>query len=175
VDAEPGDLVLSEFMVNPSIVDDTQGEWFELYNTSDAPIEIRGYTMRDEDYDNWLIDVPMVVPARAFFLVCADMDPRYNGGVEGCDARFLRPSLPPPGMAFGNTGDELILERPDGVEIDRLEYTGAWVVTGASTGVSPEFLDSENNDELSNWCAQTTVVAVGMEPGTPGLPNDDCP
>ena len=175
VDAEPGDLVLSEFMVNPSVVSDTSGEWFELYNTSGLPIEITGYTLRDEDYDEWVITEKMVIPAHDFFVVCADMDPLTNGGVESCDAWFLRPQLPPPGLAFGNEGDELILIRPDGVEIDRLEYDADWVVTAKATGVDPDYLDSDNNDDLSNWCPQTTIITSGGEPGTPGMINDPCP
>lgn len=175
IDAEPGDLVLSEFMVNPSVVNDTSGEWFELYNTSDLPIEITGYTLRDEDYDEWVITEEMVIPPHDFFVVCADMNPLNNGGVESCDAWFLRPQLPPPGLAFGNEGDELILVRPDGVEIDRLEYDAAWVETAKATGVDPDYLDSDNNDILSNWCPQTTVITSGGEPGTPGMRNDPCP
>ena len=175
VDAEPGDLVLSEFMVNPGVVYDVEGEWFELYNTSGSPIEIRGYTLRDEDYDEWLIDESMVIGPGEFFLVCANTNPAENGGVTACDAGFLRPQLPPPGLAFGNNGDELILVRPDGVEIDRLEYDAAWVKDAKATGVDPDFLDSDNNDVLSNWCVQTSVITSGGEPGTPGQMNDHCP
>ncbi len=175
IDAEPGDLVLSEFMVDPDVVYDTAGEWFELYNTSGSRIEIQGYTLRDDDYDTWDIDVSMIIPPHSYFLVCAEMDPTYNGGVHGCDAEFYRPQMPPPGMAFGNSGDEIVLVRPDGAEIDRLEYDAAWVKTGKATGVDPAFLDSDNNDVLANWCAQTSVITDGGEPGTPGQENDPCP
>jgi len=175
IDAEPGDLVLSEFMVDPDVVYDTAGEWFELYNTSGSRIEIQGYTLRDDDYDSWDIDVSMIIPPHSYFLVCAESDPTYNGGVHGCDAEFYRPQMPPPGMAFGNSGDEIVLVRPDGAEIDRLEYDAAWVKTGKATGVDPAFLDSDNNDVLANWCAQTSVITDGGEPGTPGQENDACP
>ena len=173
-EAEPGDLVLSELMVDPSVVYDIHGEWFELYNTASYDIEIEGYTLRDEDYDTWVIDVSMVVPAHSYYLVCADTAPGTNGGVAGCDAWFHRPELPPPGMAFGNEGDEVILVRPDGVEIDRLEYDADWVETANAVGVDPDHLDHEGNDDLSNWCPQQTIMTLGGEPGTPGIENDPC-
>ncbi|MCK6503488.1 lamin tail domain-containing protein [Myxococcota bacterium] len=173
-DAEPGDLVLSELMVNPQVVEDTEGEWFELYNTAGYDIQIQGYTLRDEDYDTWVIDVPMSIPAHSYYLVCADLNPNTNGGVEGCDAWFYRSELPPPGMAFGNNGDEVILVRPDGVEIDRLVYDDAWVEDAAAVGVDPDHLDHVGNDDMGNWCPQRTVVTWGGEPGTPGFENDPC-
>ncbi len=175
VDAEPGDLVLSELMVNPEVVYDTAGEWFELYNTSGSFISIQGYTLRDDDYDTWVIDVPMVVPPHSYFVVCANTDPTYNGGVTTCDAGFLRPSLPPPGLAMGNNGDEVILLRPDGAEIDRLVYDAAWVSNGEAVGVDPSHLSATGNDDLRYWCPQRTVTMSGGEPGTPGLVNDSCP
>ncbi|MCB9778575.1 MAG: lamin tail domain-containing protein [Alphaproteobacteria bacterium] len=173
-DAEPGDLVLSELMVNPEVVYDTAGEWFELYNTSGRTIDIHGYTLRDDDYDTWVISESMRIPPGEYFLVCAEMNPITNGGVEGCDAWFLRPDLPPPGMAFGNNGDEVILERPDGVEIDRLVYDDSWVRTAQAVGVDPRELTAEGNDDMAHWCGQTTVMTSGGEPGTPGVENDRC-
>jgi len=174
VDVEPGDLILSELMVDPSVVDDTQGEWFELYNTASYPVEIQGYTLRDDDYDSWVISESMVVPPHDYFLVCANTDPATNGGVRGCDAWFLRAELPPPGMALGNNGDEVILERPDGTEIDRLVYSAEWVQTAVAVGVDPAHLDAVGNDDFANWCPQTTVMTTGGEPGTPGVENDSC-
>lgn len=171
-EAEPGDLVFSEMMVNPQVVADEVGEWVELYNTSGAPIEVAGYTFRDDDYDSWVLEGSMIVEPYSYFVLCADIDPSVNGGVP-CDARFNR-DYEGDGLALANNPDELVLARPDGVEIDWLHYTDAWWVAGAAIGVDPGFLDGGANDDVSHWCVQTTVISTGGEGGTPGIENDPC-
>ncbi len=44
-----GDLVISEVMANPSAVSDTTGEWFEIYNSSGAAIDLNGLILMDSD------------------------------------------------------------------------------------------------------------------------------
>jgi len=171
--AEPGDLVFSEMMVNPQVVPDEVGEWVELYNTSGAPIQVTGYNFRDDDTDSWILEGVMIVEPYAYFVLCADTDMGVNGGVP-CDAWFNR-STQGDGLALANNPDELVLARPDGVEIDWLHYTNEWWVAGASIGVDPEYLNGGDNDNASHWCAQSTVLMSGGEAGTPGAENDPCP
>lgn len=171
-DAEEGDLVFSEMMINPQLVADEVGEWVELYNTAGYPIEIAGYTFRDDDYDYWVLEGSMVVEPGEYFVLCADMDPGVNGGIN-CDGWFFR-NPDTPGLALANGTDEVVLMRPDGVEIDGVRYTSSWFSAGASIGVDPSLLRSGNNDDPTHWCTQTTVLAEGREPATPGLENDTC-
>ncbi len=172
VDAEPGDLVFSEMMINPQVVADEVGEWVELYNTAGYPIEIAGYTFRDDDYDYWVLEGSMVVDPGSYFVLCADMDPTVNGGVP-CDGWFLR-DPDTPGLALANGPDEVVLMRPDGVEIDWLHYDDEWYVPAIALGVDTDYLDSGDNDNRAHWCNQTTVMTSGGEPGTPGIANDPC-
>jgi hypothetical protein len=171
-EAQPGDLVFSELMINPEVVDDENGEWVELYNTAGYPIDVAGYSFHDLDYDAWVLTGPFVVPAHGYFVMCAEMDPALNGGVQ-CDGWFSRVSLGG-GLALANSPDEVVLTRPDGVEIDRLEYTADWFTTAMAVGVDPQHLDQVGNDDMTVWCDQVSIVAGGGEPGTPGLPNDPC-
>jgi hypothetical protein len=170
--AEPGDLVFSEMMVNPQVVADEVGEWVELYNTSGAQIQVTGYNFRDDDTDSWILEGVMIVEPYSYFVLCANTDPSVNGGVP-CDAWFKR-STQGDGLALANNPDELVLARPDGVEIDWLHYTNEWWVAGASIGVDPGFLDGGSNDDVTHWCVQTTVTMSGGEAGTPGVENDPC-
>lgn len=170
--AEPGDLVFSEFMVNPQVVDDEIGEWVELYNTSGSAIDLGGYTFHDDDLDSWVLEGPLVVAPHSFFVICANTDPNVNGGVP-CDGWFLRDPLNG-GMALANSPDEIVLSRPDGVEIDWVHYESDWFVPGAASGVSPDQLGGGLNDYAEAWCVQTTVMTSGGEPGTPGVENDLC-
>ena len=169
---EAGDLVFSEFMVNPQVVADEVGEWVELYNTSGAPIDVTGYSFHDDDADNWVLEGPLVVGAHDYLVLCADLNPSVNGGVP-CDGWFLRDPLGE-GLALANNPDELVLSRPDGVQIDWVHYEPSWFQAGAASGVNPDQLEGGANDYAEAWCVQTTVMTSGGEPGTPGVENDAC-
>ncbi|MCB9777116.1 MAG: lamin tail domain-containing protein [Alphaproteobacteria bacterium] len=171
-DAEPGDLVFSEMMINPQAVADEVGEWVELYNTSGSRIEIAGYTFRDDDFDFWVLEGSMVVEPHDYFVLCADLSTAINGGVP-CDGWFLR-DPDTPGLALANAPDEVVLMRPDSVEIDWLHYDDEWYTPGVALGLDPRYLDAGDNDDKSRWCDQTTVVTTSGEPGTPGFENDPC-
>lgn len=170
-DAEPGDVVFSEMMVNPEVVDDDIGEWIELYNTSDYPVDLAGYSFHDDDIDLWILGT-IIVPAKEYVVLCAELDPSRNGGVP-CDAWFFR-DWEGDGLALANREDELVLTRADGVEIDWLHYDENWFTTAIATGVDPDFLDGGANNDGGHWCNQTTLTAPMMEPGTPGYENDHC-
>ncbi len=170
--AQPGDVVFSEMNVNPEVVEDEVGEWIELFNTAGHSIDITGYTFRDDDNDEYVLEGDLVVAPGQFFVLCADMAPATNGGVP-CDGFFLR-DWQGNGVALGNGEDELVLTRVDGTEIDWLHYDNNWYTPGVAIGVHPDHLDGTDNDDPAHWCLQTTVISTGGEPGTPGRANDPC-
>jgi hypothetical protein len=173
VEAQVGDLVFSELNVNPILVDDELGEWVELYNTSNTPIQIQGYAFHDLDFDSYTIVGSAVVPGEDYVVLCASTDPVLNGGVS-CDVGFAREGGGPGFMALGNDGDEVVLSRPDGLVIDEVAYDGTWFTPGAATGLDPARLDADNNDDETMWCDQVTPFGTGNEFGTPGAQNDPC-
>lgn len=174
VEAQVGDIVFSEILVNPQVVDDTLGEWIELFNTSGEVIDLDGYMFSDLDFDSYEIDDTILVEPGDYVVLCADMDPLVNGGVP-CDGSFLRTELGGAGaVALGNAGDEVVLSRPDGVVIDQVVYTSTWFIPANAKGLDPLYLDADNNDDETMWCNQTSVIATGGEPGTPGQVNDPC-
>ncbi len=171
--AEPGDLVFSEMMVNPSATEDEVGEWVELYNTSGSPIDLAGYTFRDDDEDTWDLEGPLEVAPHDYVVLCAHLDPLVNGGVP-CDGYFLRKIDVGGGIALANGPDELVLTRPDGVEIDWLHYDDTWYTVAIALGLDPARLTGGDNDDPVYWCDQVTVLEGVAEPGTPGVENDPC-
>lgn len=172
VEAEPGDLVFSEMMVDPQVVEDEVGEWVELYNTSGHTIDIGGYSFHDDDVDAYVLQGEILVEAHGYAVLCADIDTRVNGGVP-CDGGFVR-HAGGGGLAIANGEDELVLSRPDGTEIDWLHYDDTWYEPGFAIGVDPDFQTSGDNDGAGHWCLQTTAITTGGEPGTPGQANDEC-
>ena len=128
--------------------------------------------LHDDDIDSWILAGPLVVAGHDYLVLCAEMDPTLNGGVP-CDGWFFRDSQGQ-GLALSNKVDELVLTRPDGVEIDWLQYQSDWFTPGVATGVDPAFLEGGAHNDGAHWCDQTTIVSTGGEPGTPGLENDPC-
>jgi hypothetical protein len=170
-DPEPGEVIFSELMINPDAVDDEVGEWVELYNTGERWLDIGGYSFHDLDFDQYTLTGSIRVEPLGYVVLCADLDPSTNGGVA-CDGFFDR--LTTDGLALANVPDEVVLTRPDGVEIDRLQYTSDWVASGAAIALDPTLMTPEDNDDLGNWCFQTAPLAGG-DLGTPGEENDTCP
>lgn len=182
---EPGDLIFSEVMVNPNAAADEDGEWVELYNTSGYTIDITGYSFHDDGADYWVFDAPIQVDPHGFIVLCANPNPAVNGGVT-CDGWFYRnPMGEMPsegqghgsGVAIANNDDELVLTSPAGVDIDVFDYDDTDsdpIETGMGFGLDPTRMDGVSNDDVGNWCVQTTVLAEGMDPGTPGQANDAC-
>ena len=72
-----GDLLLTELMANPAKVSDANGEWMELYNTTENPISLDGLSEPCE-----IAQAIAIAPGE--HLVLADViDAETNGGIEG--------------------------------------------------------------------------------------------
>ena len=168
---EPGDLVVSEMMINPDVVEDDLGEWVELYNTGGWDVDLYGYSIHDDDLDRYVFDTPLVVPGYGYVVLCANMDMALNGGVP-CNGVFRREAAG--ALALGNEDDEVILSRPDGVIIDQIDYQSHWFRSRVALGLDPSYLEDAPNNDPSRWCDQVTVMTSGGEAGTPGVENDAC-
>jgi hypothetical protein len=166
-EANPGDIVITEIMQNPQAVNDSDGEWFEVYNASDVTIDLNNWTLSDLGADNEVIENggPLEIAAGAYLVFGNNGDFATNGGVT-IDYVYDNFNL-------SNGDDEIILTAADGIEIDRVEYDG-----------SPNFPDPEgasmslivtnfDNNDGANWCVATTAYGDG-DLGTPGMEND-CP
>ena len=47
VPVPPGALIITEVMANPSEVSDSDGEWFEVHNTTETPLNLGGWEIHD--------------------------------------------------------------------------------------------------------------------------------
>ena len=77
----PGDLVISEVMIDPVAVADNVGEWFEIYNASGLDANLDGLTLTD-GINNHPIAQTVFLPAGGYAVVGVNADPLTNGGVE---------------------------------------------------------------------------------------------
>jgi hypothetical protein len=139
-------LVISEIMVDPQSVDDSVGEWFELYNPTGHELDINGWSITDAHSDAHVIDNhgPLLVPAGGRLVLGNNADRQRNGGVA-IDYVYRN-------LALDNYEDEIILFDTDGTEINRVAYDGhdPWP---HRAGVSIIFVGAatENNDDPTLW------------------------
>lgn len=166
-----GNVIITEIMRNPSVVNDADGEWFELYNPTGTDIDINGWTISDNDSDSQTISNggPLLVPAGGYLVLGNNGDSSTNGGVS---LDYVYASI-----FLANGADELVLTDTSNVVIDRVDWDGGTIwpsPNGASMSLS---FDSgayavDNNDG-SNWCEGVDTYGDG-DSGTPGAENPSC-
>ncbi len=168
---EPGDIIITEIMQNPDAVSDSNGEYFELYNTTAFDIDIDGWTIKDLGSNSHIINNggPLNVPAGGYAVLGKNGDTMTNGGVT-VDYAFGS------GMVLGNSDDEIILETPGALLIDQVNYDGGATFpnpAGASMNLDLSKYDVTDNDSGDNWCDSTLAFGAG-DLGNPGSVNETC-
>jgi hypothetical protein len=148
-----GELIITEFMANPAAVSDTNGEWFEIFNSTASAIDINGLVLRDEGSNSHTVSstTPLWIEAGAYFVLGRNTDSASNGGYQA-DYGYSNFSL-------NNSSDAIILEW-DGAIIDALVYSSSDGLTVAG-----------NSAELTATGFQLTAInqQYGLgDIGTPG-------
>ena len=82
VTAPVGAIVITEIMKNPEVVTDGEGEWVEVYNASDEPIDLQGWTLGDAKNDSHEIDTSLLIKPGETLVFASEGDPAINGGVD---------------------------------------------------------------------------------------------
>jgi hypothetical protein len=157
---QPGDLVISELMIDPKALTDTQGEWVELYNATAHELELRDCQL--DDGGKSLHDVAVLRVAAGAYLTIA----------RGADPGFTPDAIV--ALSLTNSADSVALVC-QGTEIDRVSYDAAAefpLHTGASLSLDPSQLDAQRNDVGSAWCAGQNDYNADL--GTPGQANPSC-
>ncbi len=163
-----GDLVITEIMQNSDEVSDSYGEWFEVYNASNAQINMKNMVIRDDDIDSHTITDDLLINPGQYVVLGINDDMATNGGVA-VDYEYGN------NWFLSNGSDEIILIC-QGTEIDRVEYDNGATFpdpVGASMQLDPMSNNATDNNNGSNWCAATTPYGDG-DLGTPGSANTSC-
>lgn len=158
-----GDVVISEVMPDPELVDDVDGQWYELLALAD--FDLNGvYAGTESGVARSLFDSPDCVPVTAgqHLLFARSADPAVNGELPEVDGLFgfrLHAAAGLLGVGIGDTALD--------------EVTWAESVPGASLS-----LGIRNNDPLANDAATAfcpgTVAYNASDLGTPKAANDFC-
>jgi hypothetical protein len=164
----PGDLVLTEVMADLPGEDDGR-EWFELYNATDAAIDLAGLVLIQARADGvgqrqHTIQRGTVAPG-GYFVVGGVLDPYRDAHVDygyAADLGSLR------------NRDGLLALSCRGLEIDCMRYGASQ--PGLSLALDGALTpDYQVNDDPKSWCVGRSGYGVSGEFGTPGSANDLCP
>ena len=162
----PGEVVINELMVNPSLTADPLGEWIELMSLASDELNLAGCILTDDGTDRVALSLAGGLTLAPGALLVAASAPA---------ATALKATVSYTTMLFDDAGDEVTLVC-DGVVVDRIGWTPfAWpVIGGRALSLDPSRRDATANDDVNAWCAATTLYAGG-ERGTPGASNPACP
>jgi len=173
-DLVAGDLVVNEFLQNPSAVSDGLGEWFEIRvsDSLSSPVDLIGLQIRDDGSNAHTVSDNLVVSPGQYIVFGINADESSNGGVA-VDYEY-------DGFVLGNSSDEIVLVVPGSgsdtdVEIDRVNYDGGPTFpdgngVSASLSVNHEG-DAVANDTGGNWFTDTIQSYGDGDFGTPGARN----
>lgn len=155
-----GDLVITEWMPDPSAVGDNEGEWYEVLVTAD--VDLNGMEWGDDptDPDNTIAATGECrsVSAGTRIVLGRNADMMTNGGVDVFEEGTL---------SLSNGGDGLFVGF-GGEVFDQITFTGS--TAGSSTSVAPGSEDPASNDDEGNHCTSNTPFGDG-DNGTPGAEN----
>ena len=160
-------IVINEIMQNPDTVSDSNGEWFEVYNDGDSAVDMDGWTILDDDYDDHVIDNggPLVIAAGGYLVFGKSAVDTLNGGYD-CDYEYGS------SITLANSSDELVLLDTDSLEVDRVNYDddfGWYIGKGSSMSLINYTFDNNVADSWFN----AHILAYGLgDFGTPGMANE---
>lgn len=158
---EPPGLVLSEFMVNPSAVSDSAGEWIELANTSEVAVSLQGCRLL-RDGSGFTIEEAVSVPPHGFLTLA-------NGSSPGFTPGYVYDGLTLPNSASFTLTLECAGTTLDSVAVDPATWP---LASGISAALSGDALSPSKNDAASSWCLSTKTFSADF--GTPGEENAAC-
>jgi hypothetical protein len=166
---QPGDLLITEIMYDPTAITDTYGEWIEVYNNTNHSINLKNMVLTKSTTDRHVISADVIMPPHGYqVLARAQNATPVNMYIYGTS------------VTLNNTGAELALSTygtngSDGIKICSVDYSGADFpsASGASLSLDPAHLNATDAGNGIFWCAAKTVFGSG-DLGTPGTVNDNC-
>lgn len=168
--ADPGHLVVSEFMADP-VLSTVNGEYFELFNTTNAPIDVNGFDITDNSATHTINNGgPLLIPAKGFLVV-------GKSNVSGTNGQLPVVHYVWSTMALGNNGDEITITDGvtqvcratfddgdffgNGIAYELIDYT---LHTGGATPGVTEFATLF----VTDYGQATTTYNGGSDFGSPG-------
>lgn len=155
-----GDLLITEIMFDPDAMDDTRGEWFEIFNATKYSVNINGLMFNDE-YSEITIEGDLFIEPSGYFAIAKT------------DTAFLAPDYVMSKLSLHNEGEIIKLVSPQEQDIVVVDYTGIPKTAGASLNLCRDHFSADEAQLPENWCKSETPYNTG-DLGTPGYENTAC-
>lgn len=160
-DAAPYDVLITEIYADPSpTLGLPEAEFIELYNRSDAPINLQDFTFSTQSSTAVL---PFFILKPKQYVILYEKNILVNYAIYG-DALGLE-TLP----SLGNSGAELVLANANGEILHTVNYELGWYQSSSKSdgGFSLEMVSTANFCQAAeNWRASNALIG-----GTPGQAN----
>jgi hypothetical protein len=171
---QSGQVVITEFMKDPTFVTDAHGEWIEIWNALPWRCNLDGWTLSDDAGNVHTLSsggtTALIMRPGQRFVLGIDGNPATNGG--------LTVNYVYSGFTLTNTtADQIILSKADGTLVDRVDFDNVNYphTPGRSIQLNENYRTVYYNDDPGEWChSQSNWSAGNPDTGTPGLPNDPC-
>jgi hypothetical protein len=164
-----GQIVITEIMPNPAALNDGDGEWFEVRNTTAGPLQLGGCMFLDNQATPAMFPVTgsLIAPANGYLTFAIGATPGFTPSFDYPDT-----------WSLAQAGDEVRLVCGTTL-IDSVVYTSTWPFSsGFSMSLSPGSTTAAANDVQANWCRGAGIyntVSTVSDEGTPGAANPACP
>lgn len=151
--ADPEDIIITEYMVDPSAVSDANGEWIEVYNMTSTPIDLTGWSISDDSTAHLITaaEVGATIAANSYGLICKESDASINGNIIGCDYKAS--------IELSNTGGAITLK--DDSSTPKAIFIAGYYLSAVVAGKSIYF-------DGTTWNIENRVTYNGTDYGTPG-------
>jgi Lamin Tail Domain len=83
--ATNANMIITEIMENPTKVNDTRGEWFELYNNGTRRVNLKSWTLQDDNSDSIRIRTDLIVQPKQYVVLANSGKAALNGGLPKVD------------------------------------------------------------------------------------------
>lgn len=180
-----GELIITEFMANPAIASDNDGEWFEVCNVGNAARSFADCHIADEKDSHAIQDGGSLVVAPGACVVLGKTKDQQVNAMVPVDYAYGS------AIPLNNTGTESITLSYGGPAKGGVPEAGATVIdtvkwgqsgdsfpsisAGASNRLHKDFHTASGNDVGANWCTPLLPKFGAGELGTPGQFNTtDC-
>ncbi|MBU1070556.1 lamin tail domain-containing protein [Myxococcota bacterium] len=169
---QPGELVITEIMIQATTTPPSNGQWFEITNITDSTKRLANLSLiADFAQIDIPSDSPVTIPPHGSLLVGSNPISGTNGGLT------FEQLIPGIDLSI-SSGTIEIARTSDGTSIDIVTWDSTWNhQAGRSLSLSPSALTNglppaDLNDNGDHWCFGAT--SYGSMYGTPDAANDMC-
>jgi hypothetical protein len=148
-------VIITEIMYNPPESGNDSLEYFEIYNNSNAAVDISGWNFTQGIVHTFPANT--IMPANSYITLAK------NANAFQLVFGFQPTLWDNPGDALSNGGEDIELADAQGNVIDRVDYTNAapWPLEANGGGSSLVLCDyNGDNAAAGNWAAATTGTGV---------------